>query len=128
MAPMPQKIFSDYGKDAAFLMSEAPGRISREQAVIGPLTARTPGGTVLGQITATGVYVPLAPAANDGSQVAAAILMLGQKVNTGPTRAAIVARQCEVADRMLFFPTGITENQKKAAVAQLATKTILVRA
>lgn len=125
--PMPIKTFTDYGKDADFLMSEAPGRISREQVVLGPLTQRTPSGTVLGQVTANGQYVPLNPAASDGSQVAVAILMLGQRANTGTTRATIIARKAEAAAKMLFWPAGITESQKKAAEAQLATKTLLVR-
>ncbi len=125
---MPTKTFNDYGRDADFLMSEAPGRISREQAVLAPRPTRTLGGTVLGIVTANGRHAPLAPAANDGSQTAASILMLQRAADpTNPKRCAIVARDCEVNGRLLIWPAGITDNQKKAAEAALAAKGIIVR-
>lgn len=124
---MPTKVYGDVGQDMGFLMSEAPGRISREQGVLAAQATRTLGGTVLGLVTATGKYVPLAPAANDGSQNAAAILGIQRKASTGDLRCALVARQCEVAAALLIWPSGITDVQKKAAEAQLALKTILVR-
>ncbi len=125
--PMPEKAFTDYGKDFAFMMSEAPGRISREQGVLAPTTKRLPAGTVLGQLSANGQYVPLNPAGNDGSQTAIAILAIGVGISASPQRIALGAREFEAAGRMLFWPDGISAPQKKAAEQQLATKTILVR-
>lgn len=125
--PMPTKVFGDVGQDFGFLMSEAPGRISREQANLGPITGVAKGGTVLGFITATNRYVPLNPAAADGSQNAAAILGIRREASTQPQRIAIVARHCEVAARLLIWPAGLSPEAKKAAEAALATKNILVR-
>jgi hypothetical protein len=125
--PMPQKVFTDYGKDFAFMMSEAPGRISREQGVMAPLAAAAKAGTILGQITASGQMTPLNPAATDGSQTAVAILAIGLPASTSVQRCALGARQFEAAARMLFWPSGISPAAKKAAEAQLATKAILVR-
>jgi hypothetical protein len=125
--PMPVKTFSDYGADFGFMMSELPGRASREGVVIAPTAVPLKAGTVLGVITATGLYKPLTLGATDGSQNAAAILAMGQPVSTGPQRCTIGARGFEAAARMLFWPTGITDVQKKAAEAQLGTKNILVR-
>lgn len=125
--PMPSRTFSDYGADFGFMMSEAPGRISREQGVLGPTTKTLKGGTVLGQITATGVYMPLAPGATDGTQNAIAILGMEAKISATPQRIALGAREFEAAARMLFWPTGISDVAKKAAEAQLGAKNILVR-
>jgi hypothetical protein len=125
--PMPVRTFSDFGADFGFMMSEAPGRISREGVLIGPTAVRLPAGTVLGQITATGIYVPLNLTATDGSQNAIAILGMSAKVKATNQRKAIGARQFEAAGALLFWPTGITAVQKKAAEAQLGLKTILVR-
>lgn len=125
--PMPTLVFGDVGQDFGFLMSEAPGRITREQANIGPLTSVAKGGTVLGLITATNVYVPLNPAAADGSQNAAAILGIRRKASTKAQRCAIAARDCEVAADLLIWPAGMSQAAIKAAEAALATKTILVR-
>jgi hypothetical protein len=125
--PMPVRTFSDYGADFGFMMSELPGRASREQVVLAPTTKVLKAGTVLGVITATGIYAPLNPAAADGTQNAVAILAMSQKVNTNPKRCTVGARGYEAAGNMLFWPTGITAVQKKAAEAQLGTKNILVR-
>lgn len=47
-----------------------------------------PSGTVLGRITATGLYGPYDPAAEDGREVAAAILFSYLPVRTGATKVA----------------------------------------
>lgn len=125
--PMPVKTFSDYGANFGFMMSELPGRASREQIVLAPTTVPLKAGTVLGLVTATGQYKPLAPAATDGTQNAIAILAIGKPVSTKVQRVTIGARGFEAAARMLIWPTGITDVQKKAAEAQLGAKNILVR-
>ena len=125
--PMPVKTFSDYGANFGFMMSELPGRASREQPVLAPTTVTLKAGTVLGLVTATGQYKPLAPAASDGTQNAIAILAIGKPASTKVQRCTIGARGFEAAGRMLIWPTGITDVQKKAAEAQLGAKNILVR-
>lgn len=125
--PMPEKRFTDYGKNFGFMHSELPGRMSREQVEVAPTTKKLPAGTVLGIITATGLYAPLNPTANDGSQTAQAILAMGVGISAQPTRVTVGARGFEAAANMLFWPTGISEPGKKAAEQQLAIKQIIVR-
>ncbi|WP_259398032.1 head decoration protein, partial [Burkholderia cepacia] len=57
---------------AEFLVSEGNGQISRERIVV-KAGAALPAGQVLG-VTSTGEYAPYDNAANDGSEVAAAVL------------------------------------------------------
>lgn len=82
--------------------------------------------TVVGQITASGKFTILAPAANDGSQNAAAILVGGKngenRVNaTSADKSGLFFKrgpaQVNLAD--LVWPAGITDPQKAAAIAQL---------
>lgn len=73
-----------------------------------------------------GKYVELAPAAIDGSQVAAAVLWAGKNVS-GDEAAAIIVRDAEIATSHLVWPTGITDNQKAAALAQLKLAGLIAR-
>lgn len=75
----------------------------------------------------SGQYAPLDLAAINGGQIADGILYLQKDLATGPIRAAMVARQAEVNGRLLIWPAGISDAQKKAAEAQLAAKNIIVR-
>ena len=84
-------------------------------------------GTVLGKITASGKLTQLAPAANDGSQNAAAILYGYVDASTADKPGTINVRLTEVNGLCLTWPAGITTNQQTAAIAQLAALGILVR-
>lgn len=76
-------------------------------------------GTVLGKITATGIYVPLAPAANDGSQNAAAILSEDLPISGVARKAVVIKRGAGVNSAGLVWPGAITAPQKAAAITQL---------
>ena len=106
-----------------FLLSEANGTLSRDNAVIA-LGTHMPG-TVLGQLTATGKYVALTPGASDGSQTAAALLY-GHADGTD-IPAVVVKRLAEVRADMLVWPAGITEPNKTAALAALAGAHVVAR-
>lgn len=107
-----------------FIFSEANGTLSLETVTIdtGDLAA----GTVLGKITASGKYVQLNPAGEDGSENAAGILYDNVDATDGDVEATIVARLAEVNGSELTWPT-ITDEQKAAAVADLAALSIIVR-
>lgn len=127
MVEAPNKSYSDAGLANDWLASEGPGRISRDQGLLAPLAADAPSGTVLGQITASSLYVPLAPAAGDGSQVAAAVLHHKRKINAANQRCTLISRIAEIVDNRLTWPAGITTNQKKTAQGQLAAKFLICR-
>ncbi|MFN8994783.1 MAG: head decoration protein [Pseudomonadota bacterium] len=85
---MPALNESNYLGDV--LKYEAPNLFSRENAVIGT-GANLTLGAVLGRITATGKYVLLAPAAVDGSQTAAAILLADAAAATADAKGLMLA-------------------------------------
>lgn len=120
-------------RDAEHIISEAEGRRSREQIMLA--AAAFTGvdflkpGTVLGQITATKLYVPHDPAAATGAEVAKAFLYAraepaGAGVNV---RAVGHVRDCEVNGKKIFWKAGITGPEKATAEAALATNGALVR-
>ncbi len=108
-----------------FLLSEANGTYSRENEILATgndLQA----GAVLGQITASGKFTVLAPAAEDGSEDAAGILLATTNA-TADTAVVVVVRDAEVKADQLVWPAGITTNDKNAAIAQLAALGIVLR-
>lgn len=75
---------------AEFIQSEGNGGISRNTVTVRVPTGTTyDAGTVLGRITATGLYVPYDSDASDGSEVAAGILIAAQH---NPAAASVDVR------------------------------------
>ncbi|WP_041581350.1 head decoration protein [Bartonella grahamii] len=85
-------------------------------------------GTVMGKITATEKYIPLNPAASDGSQTPAGISFATVDATGADQRAVITARLCTVKASELLWPDAITDEQKKAAIQSFEDKNnILLR-
>ncbi|KWH65055.1 head decoration protein [Burkholderia anthina] len=103
---------------AEFLVSEGNGQISREHIVVkaGPAL---PAGQVLG-VTSTGEYAPYDNAANDGSEVAAAVLYAPLPASETPRSATGIVRLAEVAAARL---TGLDA----AGRGDLAERHVIVR-
>lgn len=103
---------------AEFLVSEGNGQISREHIVVkaGPAL---PAGQVLG-LTSTGEYAPYDNAANDGSEVAAALLYAPLPASEAPRSATGIVRLAEVAAARL---TGLDT----AGRNDLAERHVIVR-
>ncbi len=102
------------------------GSISRDKVVLAAdqiLIA----GTVLGCIADSGKYVLHDPAATDGSQTAAAVLLVGCNTSGADSNALILARLAEVKGALLTFKSSITAPQKATALADLAGKNIIAR-
>jgi hypothetical protein len=73
-------------------------------------------------------YVPFDPSGTDGSEIADAIALYPVVTGAGETKKTPVLRRiCEVIGANLTWPAGITAAQKAAAIAQLASRHILVR-
>jgi len=108
-----------------FLVSEAPGTLSRDDGTVDVPAATTTmePGTVLGQLSATGHWVPYDDAASDGSEVAAGILYGPRLENdTGAISsqaATIVTRLAEVRDAGLIWGAGVDETAGLAGLAAL---------
>ncbi len=84
-------------------------------------------GTVVGIITASGKVTQLAPAAGDGSQNAAGVLLLDVDASAADKAGVVIARHAICSDKKLVWPGGITGPQKTTALAQLKALGILVR-
>lgn len=112
----------------AYLVSEARGFRAREQVKVAN-AAKLVSGTVLGKITATGVYVTYNPANSDGSQTVAGVLWNEIPAVAGGTgqMATIHARDCEVRASDLTWFAGATDVQIVAGKTALAALGIIAR-
>ena len=71
--------------------------------------------------------IQFAPAASDGSNVVAGVLLLDVDASGGDKPGVIIARHAICADKALVWPEGITGPQKATAITQLKELGILVR-
>lgn len=112
----------------AYLVSEANGFLSREQVKVANTTKKL-SGTVLGKVTATGVYDVYNPANSDGTQTVAGVLWNEVPVVPAGTGqlATIHARQCEVRAIDLTWFAGATGAQIITGKAALAALGIIAR-
>ena len=101
-----------------FVISEAPGTYSRENKTL--ISGQNLlAGRVLGKITASGKYTALAPAAGNGSEVAAAILVADTDASGGDKTCAMVLRNAEVNNAELGWGA-LDAGQITTATTQLA--------
>lgn len=104
------------------LKFEAEKAYSREQVTFGTDAgaAMLYVGTVVGKVTASGKYKVLAPAATDGTEAAAGVVV--QEITLSASadmQGVIVNKFAKVAKSALIFPSGATTGQKATAIAQL---------
>lgn len=76
----------------------------------------------------SGKFTILAPAAEDGSQAAAGILVAAVDASAADVACVNLARFAEVNTNELTWPGGITAGQKAIAIAQLLAAGIVIRA
>jgi Bacteriophage lambda head decoration protein D len=112
---------------AHYIVSEAHGYRSRDTGVIASGSGVVQPGAVLGKVTATGKYEPLAPGASDGTQTPAAILYEGCDATSQDVRRTLTVRDTEVQADVLVWAAGVTDLQKTAALAALAALGIVAR-
>lgn len=110
-----------------FLIGEYEPNLSGENITLAPTTVELPDGTVLGKITASGLYVPLNPAAADGSQNFAGILHGRRPISTGNQRAAAVVRKQVINSNLVTYVVAATAPQRAAVEAQAAAAMVMFR-
>ncbi len=109
------------------LKYEAPNLYSRDEVVVGAGQTLALG-AVVGRVTATDEIVALDPAASDGREIVAGVLLEAVTVARGERRrSVIVARHAIVFGGALVLPTSLTSEQIATALAQLAALGVLVR-
>lgn len=106
----------------AFLVSEPDTNISRKAGTLA--SGNCQAGTVLGQLTSGGNYVPLLPGADTGAQTAAAILFAPVDATGGAKPCLVVHRLAAVNRAELVWPAGISPENAAAAIAALEAKNI----
>ena len=84
-------------------------------------------GSVVGRETATNKLKALDPAATDGTELPAGVLIVDADATTADLDAVIVALHAIVARHALVWPAGLTPAQQSAAIAALEARGILVR-
>jgi hypothetical protein len=106
---------------------EAPNLYSREQVTVaaGQNLAL---GAVVGRITASAKFKVFDPAATDGSELPAGILLRACDATLiDRDDAMLLARHGMVASNAVVWPAGITTEQKTTALAQMSSLGVLVR-
>ncbi|MCB5201714.1 head decoration protein [Neorhizobium sp. T786] len=126
-------VLTDIGRrEGGYIISEAGGATGMRSRDRGTLKAGAVGlsGMVLAQLTADKKLVPMAATAADpdtGSATAYAVLFTSADASTADQPVVFHARDCEVNDRELVWPAGISAPNKAAAITALAAKGIIVR-
>jgi len=106
------------------IVSEANGARSREQATLA--SGDLPAGTVLA-LNGDGDYVPLAPAASDGTETAVGVLYGAVDASAAPQPCVVHVRACEAQEDALGLPDGITEGQTTTAMNDLIGRGVIPR-
>ena len=109
------------------LKYEAPNLYSRDRVTVASGQS-LPLGAVVGTVTVNGKYKQFDPSADDGTQVAAGVLL--QACDAGlidRDDGLVVARHAIVAHHALVWPASITDAEKSVAIAQIKALGILVR-
>ncbi len=113
--------------DSDVVKDEGKNRFSRDTEILASGSGKQIVGAVLGKVTSSGKFKPLAPAASDGTQNAAAILLQYVDATSADQDVVTLKRRAQVVLQALVWPVGITDNQKKAALAQLNALDIVAR-
>lgn len=111
----------------AHIMWEADRNHCRDTVTLLKTSQTYASGTVLGLIIATRKFGPFDPAANDGRQTAAAALFGPIDATAADQPGVVSARSTTLRGADLVWPAGLTENQKTAAIDNLAAHHLVVR-
>lgn len=109
------------------VLSEDPGRRSREQITLAATAVALPSGTALGKVTATGHYAPYNPAGADGTQNFAGFLWERRDINAGTQRAVAHNKDCEINGREVTYINALNAGQLAALEAAAAALGVVVR-
>ena len=113
--------------DSDVVKDEGKNRFSRDTDTLASGSGKVIPGAVLGLVTATGKFKPLAPGASDGTQIAAAVILQYADATTADQTVVNLKRRAQVVLQALVWPAGITDAQKSTAIAQLKALGIVPR-
>lgn len=113
--------------DTDVVKDEGKNRFSRDTDTLASGSGIVLIGTVLGKVTASGKFKPLAPAATDGTQIAASIILQNADATGADVIIVNLKRRAQVVLQALVWPPGITAEQQTTALAALAALGIITR-
>ena len=119
--------------DFGFILSEASGQRSRENAYVKDGEGKLTAGTVLGVVTSGGTnevgrYRSCDPTNNDGSQTAVAILCQNVDASTDDAACVVIARDAEVnLNGLQWDANADLQSERNTMLVALATKHIIAR-
>ena len=116
-----------YKTDSDVVKDEGKNRFSRDEDVLASGSGVVACGTVLGRVTASSKFKPLAPGASDGTQIAAAIILQRADATSADKIVVNLKRRAQVVLQSLVWPEGVTDAQKSTALAQLEALGIVAR-
>ena len=120
-------VFTEAMNLGDLLKFEAPNLYSRDRVTVASGQSLALG-TVVGVVTASGKVKQFDPSAEDGTQVAAGVLLQPCDASTADrSDGLVVARHAIVSDHALAWPEAITSAEQMAAIAQLKALGVLVR-
>ena len=118
---------SNVKRSGCYLGQNAALNIVNEEVILASGAGKLDAGTVLGKITASGKYVLHDVALANGAEVAAAILFHPTDATSADkTTVATVNGPATINGNMLTFKAGISDANKKAAIAALRAKGLKV--
>ena len=118
--------FTEGNHAGDFIISEANDYISRTKVMIAE-GQNLAAGTVVGLVTADTAYAMYDNGAGDGTNQARGILYAAVDASDGEVEGVLIARTAEVNGHCLVWESGISDNDKAAAEADLLALGISVR-
>lgn len=118
--------------DEGFIVSEAPGSLSREEVTVLAGTSVLEPGTVMGE-RADGKWAQLDPDATEGNEAAKGILCSQVDPTDGSggvgsdVKGVVIERLAEVRNDDLIWPSGISTAQQDTAEGELLARNIKIR-
>lgn len=116
-----------YRTESDIVKDEGKNRFSRDTNTLASGSGKVRIGTVLGQIAATGKFKPLDPVAEDGTQIASAIILQNADATNSDVIVVSLKRRAQVVLTNLVWPVGITSAQQQITLNQLAALGIVAR-
>lgn len=113
--------------ESDIVWDEGRNRFSRDTDVLAAGSGNVLTGTILGKITNNGKFKPLDPAATDGSQIAAAIILENAAATDHDHAVVTLKRRAQVILQNLVWPENITAQQRDTSLQQLAALGIIAR-
>jgi hypothetical protein len=110
-----------------FIISEAPGKLSREEVTIFKDSAVHLAGTVMGKRD-DGKWQRLAEGSSEGNAAVKGILCSDVDSTAADAFGVVIERLAEVRAADLIWPTGLSTANHDAGVAELLALNIKVRA